>query len=131
MTISTHNMLNNVDNTIFHYKDIALFQDSILNKKLLQKETLDLIITSPPYNVGIEYNSNADSNDYKEYLEFCKIWLKNCYFWAKNGARFCLNIPLDKNKGGQQSVGADLTQIAKKVGWKYHKIGRASCRERV
>lgn len=113
-------MLNNVDNTIFHYKDIALFQDSILNKKLLQKETLDLIITSPPYNVGIEYNSNADSNDYKEYLEFCKIWLKNCYFWAKNGARFCLNIPLDKNKGGQQSVGADLTQIAKKVGWKYH-----------
>ncbi|WP_297814219.1 site-specific DNA-methyltransferase [uncultured Helicobacter sp.] len=120
MTISTHNMLNNVDNTIFHYKDIALFQDSILNKKLLQKETLDLIITSPPYNVGIEYNSNADSNDYKEYLEFCKIWLKNCYFWAKNGARFCLNIPLDKNKGGQQSVGADLTQIAKKVGWKYH-----------
>lgn len=45
---------------------------------------------------------------------------KNCYLWAKDGARFCLNIPLDKNKGGQQSVGADITTLAKKIGWKYH-----------
>lgn len=104
----------------FSFEDSCLYQASILNKQLLQKQSLDLIITSPPYNVGIEYHSNADSDDYKEYLEFCKAWLKNCYFWAKDGARFCLNIPLDKNKGGQQSVGADLTQIAKKVGWKYH-----------
>ena len=27
---------------------------------------------------------------------------------------------MDKNKNGQQSVGADLTTIAKKIGWKYH-----------
>jgi site-specific DNA-methyltransferase (adenine-specific) len=31
-----------------------------------------------------------------------------------------LNIPLDKNKGGQQSVAADITCIAKEIGWKYH-----------
>ena len=31
-----------------------------------------------------------------------------------------MNIPLDKNKGGQQAVGADLTQIARSVGWQYH-----------
>ena len=30
------------------------------------------------------------------------------------------NIPLDKNKGGQRSVGADITKIAKDIGWKYH-----------
>jgi site-specific DNA-methyltransferase (adenine-specific) len=39
---------------------------------------------------------------------------------ARDTGRFCLNIPLDKNKNGQQSVGADLTTIAKKIGWKYH-----------
>jgi site-specific DNA-methyltransferase (adenine-specific) len=39
---------------------------------------------------------------------------------AKDDGRFCLNIPLDKNKGGQQSVCADITTIAKQVGWKYH-----------
>jgi site-specific DNA-methyltransferase (adenine-specific) len=38
----------------------------------------------------------------------------------KDDGRFCLNIPLDKNKGGQQSVGADLTIIAKQIGFKYH-----------
>jgi site-specific DNA-methyltransferase (adenine-specific) len=31
-----------------------------------------------------------------------------------------LNIPLDKNKGGQKSVGVDITAISQKVGWKYH-----------
>jgi site-specific DNA-methyltransferase (adenine-specific) len=34
------------------------------------KETLDLIITSPPYNVGIDYGSNGDNLTYKEYLNF-------------------------------------------------------------
>jgi site-specific DNA-methyltransferase (adenine-specific) len=32
----------------------------------------------------------------------------------------CLNIPLDKNKGGQQSVCADITCLAKSLGFKYH-----------
>lgn len=33
---------------------------------------------------------------------------------------FCLNIPLDKNKGGQQSVYADIVTIAKDIGFRYH-----------
>lgn len=104
----------------FSYKNVALHQNSVLKSSLLAPQSVDLIITSPPYNVGIEYNSNDDKGEYKSYLKFCKMWLKNCYFWAKDGARFCLNIPLDKNKGGQQSVGADITTLAKKIGWKYH-----------
>lgn len=39
---------------------------------------------------------------------------------AKDDGRFCLNIPLDKNKGGQQAVCADITHAARGVGWKYH-----------
>lgn len=46
--------------------------------------------------------------------------MTNCYNWSKQEARFLLNIPLDKNKGGQKSVGADLTKIAQKIGWNYH-----------
>ena len=38
----------------------------------------------------------------------------------KDDGRMCLNIPLDKNKGGQQSVGADITTICKKIGFQYH-----------
>lgn len=108
------------ENGSFNYENINLYQNSSLNKNILSKNSCDLIITSPPYNVGIEYNSNEDSNSYESYLEFSQKWIGNCYLWAKDGARFCLNIPLDKNKGGQQSVGADLTTLAKQIGWKYH-----------
>ncbi|MBK1963476.1 site-specific DNA-methyltransferase [Campylobacter novaezeelandiae] len=104
----------------FTYKNTAVFNESVLNKNCFKAEFFDLGITSPPYNVGIEYNSNDDALGYKEYLKFTQLWLKNCYFWAKDRARFCLNIPLDKNKGGAQSVGADIISIAKSVGWKYH-----------
>ena len=58
--------------------------------------------------------------DYESYLNFTTKWLTNTYNWTKDTGRLCLNIPLDKNKNGQQSVGADITNIAKQVGWKYH-----------
>jgi site-specific DNA-methyltransferase (adenine-specific) len=38
---------------------------------------------------------------------------------VKKTGRLCLNIPLDKNKNGKNSVYADITTIAKKIGWKY------------
>jgi site-specific DNA-methyltransferase (adenine-specific) len=66
------------------------------------------------------YNSNNDALTYEEYLQFSKKWLQNVYDWTKSTGRLCLNVPLDKNKGGQQSVGADLTTLAKRIGWKYH-----------
>ena len=53
-------------------------------------------------------------------LRFSKRWMKRCYGWLRDDGRFCLNIPLDKNKDGQQSVGADLTTIAKECGFSYH-----------
>jgi len=104
----------------FHHKDIFLFQADVLSENLFLNEFIDLIVTSPPYNVDIKYNSHNDDLSYEEYLDFSEKWMANCFKWSKPQARFCLNIPLDKNKGGQRSVGADLTKIAQKVGWKYH-----------
>ncbi|WP_245892494.1 DNA-methyltransferase [Helicobacter valdiviensis] len=104
----------------FTCNNIVLLNENVLQKDCLKESFFDLGITSPPYNVGIEYGSNNDTLNYEAYLEFSKTWLSHCYFWAKDRARFCLNIPLDKNKGGQQSMGADLINIAKSVGWKYH-----------
>jgi site-specific DNA-methyltransferase (adenine-specific) len=53
-------------------------------------------------------------------LEFSEKWLRCCFDWLKEDGRLCLNVPLDKNKGGQQSVGADFTHIAKTIGYQYH-----------
>ena len=110
----------NSNKIILNQNRSLLLNGDVLQENFFDKEYFDLIITSPPYNVDIKYNSHNDDLTYEQYLEFSEVWMKNCYKWTKNQGRFCLNIPLDKNKGGQKSVGADLTTIAQKVGWKYH-----------
>lgn len=99
---------------------IRIYNADFLRTDCIKERTIDLIVTSPPYNVGIKYSFHDDKMSYKDYLSFTKEWLARCYRVTKDDGRFCLNIPLDKNKGGQQSVCADITTIAKQVGWKYH-----------
>lgn len=99
---------------------LAIYQDDILKTDCVKKESIDLIITSPPYNIDIKYNSHDDKISYEDYLTFTKKWVAKCYKLTKEDGRFCLNMPLDKNKGGQQSVYADIITVAKKAGWKYH-----------
>lgn len=89
-------------------------------KTSIQPNSVDLIVTSPPYNLDINYNSSDDQIPYEKYLQFSKDWIAKAYDVSKDDGRFCLNIPLDKNKGGQKSMCADLTSIAKEVGWNYH-----------
>lgn len=107
-------------NIHFQNENVTLIHDDVLTSKYVNANSVDLVITSPPYNVDIQYNSHKDDLSYKEYLEFSKKWMAQCFDWLKDEGRFCLNIPLDKNKGGQQSVGADLTVIAKEIGFQYH-----------
>jgi len=107
-------------NLYFQTKSISIYNDDILRIESIKDRTIDLIITSPPYNLDIKYNSHNDKMNYETYLDFTRDWLSKCYRLAKDDCRFCLNIPLDKNKGGQQSVCADITTIAKDIGWKYH-----------
>ena len=101
-------------------KNMKIIQDDVMITKELENNSVDLIVTSPPYNLDIKYNSHDDKISYADYLIFSKKWMTRCYEWLKDDGRFCLNVPLDKNKDGQQSVGADLTRIAKEVGFKYH-----------
>ena len=87
---------------------------------MVADNSIDMIVTSPPYNLDINYKSCEDNKPYSQYLEFTKQWLRRAYNWLKPDGRMCLNIPLDKSKGGHQSVGADITVIAKLVGFRYH-----------
>jgi site-specific DNA-methyltransferase (adenine-specific) len=110
-----------VAGTVF-YQDAqaTIINNDLFHTRKIRKGSIDLVVTSPPYNVDIQYNSHNDRTTYAEYLEFSGRWMKRCHTWLRDDGRFCLNIPLDKNKGGQQSVGADLTTIAKEAGFRYH-----------
>ena len=109
-------------NEDFFYKkgQICILNNDVFTTRAIRSGSIDLVITSPPYNVDIPYNSHNDRGSYDEYLAFSEFWMRRCHDWLREDGRFCLNIPLDKNKGGQQSVGADLTAVAKKAGFSYH-----------
>lgn len=120
LEVSGTNEMKKDKRIFFEAENIKIINDDFITTRQIPLNSVDLIVTSPPYNVDIQYNSHDDQISYDEYLEFSKKWIEKCFLVARDTGRFCLNIPLDKNKNGQQSVGADLTTIAKKIGWKYH-----------
>ena len=106
---------------IFYQNDsLTIICDDTLTTTKIAPASVDLVVTSPPYNVDIQYNFHKDDISYEEYLGFNHQWLARVFEWLRDDGRLCLNVPLDKNKGGQQSIGADLTTIAKTIGFKYH-----------
>jgi len=109
-----------IDKPYFHRDSIWIYNTDLLTTDSVKENSIDLIVTSPPYNVDIKYNSHDDTMSYDDYLSFTREWLTKSYHLIKDDGRLCLNIPLDKNKGGQQSMCADITTIAKQVGFKYH-----------
>lgn len=102
---------------------ITIIHGDFLKTTLIPENSIDLIVTSPPYNVDIRYESYRDDIPYEKYLEFTEKWLSKALRLLKPDGRMCLNIPLDKSRGryedGFQSVYVDVVSIAKKVGWKY------------
>lgn len=99
-----------------------LIQGDATTRSTLKRGVADLIVTSPPYNIGKAYNGNErdDEKTYAEYLKFSRRWLENCYHWTRSTGRLCVNVSLDKNRNGKQPLSADITTIAIAAGWKYH-----------
>ena len=95
-------------------------KDFINTVNIIDNNSIDLIITSPPYNVEIDYNYHKDNVSYTDYIKFSEKWLKKCYDVAKNDGRLCVNVPLNKNKNGIQPFHADFVKTAQSVGWHYH-----------
>ncbi len=104
----------------FQSKDLTILHDDFIVTSLIPDGSIDLVVTSPPYNVSIQYGSTRDDISYREYLEFTGEWLKKAWRLMKSDGRMCLNVPLDKNRGGQQSVYADTVRLAREAGWQYH-----------
>lgn len=52
--------------------------------------SVDLIVTSPPYWKGFEYE--AYFNSYKQYIDWCELWLKECKRVLKLNGTFYLNV---------------------------------------
>lgn len=85
---------------------------------------IDLTVTSPPYNVGKDYDNWMDSMSEDEYRELLVIVTKELYRVTKRGGRLCLNVPMVGNSWFKQPKGAGLmfypflyNEIAVGAGW--------------
>mgnify|MGYP005618796695 CR=1 FL=1 len=59
---------------------IVIVNDDFLNANYIKPNSIDLIVTSPPYNVDIEYEGYRDNIPYDKYLEFTeKCFPKDFY----------------------------------------------------
>jgi site-specific DNA-methyltransferase (adenine-specific) len=97
--------------------------DCVEVMKTMPESTVDLIVTSPPYGVGIEYDTHNDDVDFEEYKIFSKEWLTEAYRVLKDDGRIALNIPYEINrqdKGGRIFMVAELWSIMQKIGYKFY-----------
>lgn len=93
--------------------------------KKLQESSIDLVVTSPPYGVGIEYDVHEDDVEFEEYKQFSKEWLTEVYRVLKDDGRIALNIPYEINrqsKGGRIFMVSELWSIMKEIGFKFFGI---------
>lgn len=63
----------------------------------ISSESVDLIVTSPPYNLGKDYGETSDMMTFDGWTYFMWRSMNECYRVLKPGGRICLNVPLDIN----------------------------------
>ena len=86
---------------------------------------VDLIVTSPPYGVGIAYDSFNDDMEFDQYKVFSANWLREAYRVLKDDGRIAINIPYEINrqdKGGRILMVSEVWQIMKNIGFKFYGI---------
>jgi site-specific DNA-methyltransferase (adenine-specific) len=67
--------------------------DTVEKMGEMEDESIDLVVTSPPYNVGVKYDKWDDNLDWSRYWEFTRTWLSECARLLKVGGRICVNCP--------------------------------------
>lgn len=111
-------MTENVLNTIIN-------GDCRKELKKLEDNSIDLVVTSPPYGVGINYDIHDDDIEFGEYKKFSKEWLSEVFRVLKDDGRIALNIPYEINrqsKGGRIFMVSEVWSIMKEIGFKFFGI---------
>jgi len=67
-------------------------EDCVTGMSQLTNESVDLVVTSPPYNLGIDYRKYADRQDRQSYLDWCATWSTQIRRILRSMGSFFLNI---------------------------------------
>src|SRR5215470_6115061 len=67
-------------------------EDCITGMSCLANESVDLVVTSPPYNLGISYGKYSDWQDRESYLNWCGKWAAQIRRLLRINGSFFLNV---------------------------------------
>jgi site-specific DNA-methyltransferase (adenine-specific) len=114
-----------MENNIEQFVSKIINGDCVEVMKTLPESSVDLVCTSPPYSVGIQYDIYDDNTTIDDYLIFSKKWLTEAYKVLKNDGRICVNIPLEvnlKDRGGRIFLVSEIWNVMKEIGFKWFGI---------
>ena len=66
--------------------------DCVEGMARLPEKSVDLVVTSPPYNLGIKYNSYDDTQARDAYIEWCLLWGRGIKRVLKDDGSLFLNL---------------------------------------
>lgn len=84
---------------------------------IIEDNSIDAVITSPPYNFDMDYGTYDDDVQWEEYFNWLLKVFKECYRVLKDDGRFIINIqPSFSNYVPTHHI---ISQQATKVGFKW------------
>lgn len=91
MSIEKFNKIKSIlGEPAFECEGVAIYQKDCLEAmKELPDGVVNTTITSPPYNIGKEYEELAHIDDY---LNWCESWIEQIYRLSTDDATFWLNV---------------------------------------
>lgn len=98
--------------------------DCLEGMKSLPDNCIDLTVTSPPYNLGIDYGSSYDDKKpYEEYLAWLETVFKELYRITKPDGRIGINHYLCYGTSARRFFPIpDISTILKNIGFREHAI---------
>src|SRR5262245_2008400 len=67
-------------------------KDCIIGLREMADASVDVVVTSPPYNLGIKYKNYTDSRTRSEYLNWSREWASQVKRVLRDKGSFFLNL---------------------------------------
>lgn len=99
--------------------DRIIHGDALQTLASLDAGTAHLVVTSPPYNLGIDYKTHSDNLSDEDYLEWMgRVW-GECNRVLCGGGRLCINIGENKRQNITQPTFSAFIQQCLGLGMLY------------
>lgn len=83
-------IIDSLGKPYFRVNNCVIYQvDCLENLRKIPDKCINITVTSPPYNIGKEYEKNMPLN---EYLKWCQNWINEIYRLTINNGSFWLNL---------------------------------------